>query len=273
MLTVVAVLAVVVGFVGCSPKTQSSISFGSDSSFLTGNVPAVAAGACTDSDGGRNYNVKGQTIGFNTVGITISPWDSCRTNRELIEYHCGTAGKVFSKGYTCPYGCDVIYGQTTGDTINNGRCKPAPTPVCGNNVKEGTEQCDTGASNGIVCSPAYGSTCSYCSSSCTTVTVNGARCGDNAINGPEECDDGNVNNNDGCSSTCLTEPASPCVDTDGGNVPSVQGHTWGYNSSNQFVNESDWCRTNTLLVEYICSGGYVQQSGGVCISTCTGGTC
>jgi len=50
----------------------------------------------------------------------------------------------------------------------------ATLPVCGNGVIESGEECDDGANNGVVCSPAAGSSCSYCNNSCETVVVQGA---------------------------------------------------------------------------------------------------
>jgi len=74
--------------------------------------------------------------------------------------------------------------------------------VCGDGTTAGSEQCDAGALNNVVCAPGYGSSCSYCSSSCTNVILDGGRCGDTTVNGPEECDDGNVLNTDSCLATC-----------------------------------------------------------------------
>ncbi len=62
-------------------------------------------------------------------------------------------------------------------------------PVCGNNILDSGEQCDYGTNNGKVCSPLYGSSCTYCSSTCKLVTLTGGSCGDgtcSAING-ETC--------------------------------------------------------------------------------------
>ncbi len=49
-----------------------------------------------------------------------------------------------------------------------------PAYTCGNAVREGPEECDTGASNGQACTPPQGGTCSYCSSSCENVTLHGS---------------------------------------------------------------------------------------------------
>ena len=45
--------------------------------------------------------------------------------------------------------------------------------VCGNLIIEAGEECDDGSSNGDICSPAAGSSCSYCSDACATVVVQG----------------------------------------------------------------------------------------------------
>ncbi|MEP7123021.1 MAG: DUF4215 domain-containing protein, partial [Byssovorax sp.] len=57
---------------------------------------------------------------------------------------------------------------------------------CGNGIKEGSEQCDGGAT---------------CAADCTLIPV----CGDSIISGLETCDDGNTVSGDGCSSTCKVE--------------------------------------------------------------------
>ena len=53
-----------------------------------------------------------------------------------------------------------------------------------------------GLSNGNVCNPLYGSSCTYCSIACKSITLNGPNCGDgtcNVINGetcstcPQDC--------------------------------------------------------------------------------------
>jgi len=43
---------------------------------------------------------------------------------------------------------------------------------------------------------------------CNTSDVSNASCGNNTVETTEECDDGNTTNGDGCSSTCLWEPAT-----------------------------------------------------------------
>jgi cysteine-rich repeat protein len=97
---------------------------------LIGGVSAL----CTDTDGGKNYNVKG-TITYNYYKYT----DYCSGNY-VREYYC-SYGRPYITSSSCAYGC------------NNGACKPKPISVCGNNVLETGEQCDDGNSvNGDGCS-------------------------------------------------------------------------------------------------------------------------
>ncbi len=76
----------------------------------------------------------------------------------------------------------------------NGQCKES---ICGNGVKEGSEQCDDG---NLVNGDGCNSICKI------------EYCGDGIVqNGlGEQCDDGNTNNGDGCNSICKIE----CKDKD-----------------------------------------------------------
>jgi hypothetical protein len=60
-------------------------------------------------------------------------------------------------------------------------------PVCGNSKIETGEECDNGLLNGQPCNPLYGSSCTYCSASCKSITINGPSCGDGQCNGNENC--------------------------------------------------------------------------------------
>jgi len=58
--------------------------------------------------------------------------------------------------------------------------------LCGNGIKEGSEECDGGAN---------------CQADCLITPV----CGDGIKSTSEQCDDGNTMSGDGCSATCTTE--------------------------------------------------------------------
>lgn len=150
---------------------------------------------CFDADGGINYNspayVSYQGMRF---------WDKCNYKGELTEYYCAKiypwSSYTYKQSilYKCPYGCI------------DGYCK-SPSVICGDEKKMGNEECDLGnATNGQVCMPAYGSSCTYCSKTCKIMTVKGGYCGDGILTTPqEECDDGNIVSGDGCDATCKVE--------------------------------------------------------------------
>jgi hypothetical protein len=59
---------------------------------------------------------------------------------------------------------------------------------CGDGIiNQANETCDNGVLNGNVCSPLYGSSCTYCSTQCKNVTLTGPYCGDSTCNGAETC--------------------------------------------------------------------------------------
>lgn len=65
------------------------------------------------------------------------------------------------------------------------------------------ETCDNGANNTQVCTANYGSSCTYCSSNCQTLIVQGASCGDGTCNsGNEDCST--------CSSDCACSSGYTC---------------------------------------------------------------
>ena len=74
-----------------------------------------------------------------------------------------------------------------------------PGTMCGNSILEVGEQCDNGANNADT-------------KACTLACANNA-CGDGKMYiGVEQCDDGNIQNGDGCSSTCAAEGGATCGD-------------------------------------------------------------
>jgi fibro-slime domain-containing protein len=101
----------------------------------------------------------------------------------------------------------------TGDCAGDHRIWPAPpvvapTPVCGDGVVAGAEECDDGNTNsGDGCSPLcrLEPSCPASGGPCLTT------CGDDIVAGSEECDDGNLVDGDGCSKNCKIEAGYSCT--------------------------------------------------------------
>ena len=155
---------------------------------------------------------------------------------------------------------------------------------CGDSVTQNpndaqvAEQCDVGASNGIACTPGYGSSCVYCDSSCGNVNLTGPFCGDQIVNGQEACEVGDQiadPEHYSCNAqTCILDYVPYCGD---GNVD--QGEFCD-DSNNQ---DGDGC-TNTCIIE-ICGDGIDnngnneacddgnQVNDDACSNTCTANVC
>jgi len=132
---------------------------------------------------------------------------SCSSNGACDDSNAGTIDTCSNAG-TCSSACvhTAITSCTNGDgycpsgcsLFNDNNC-PA---TCGNGHTEGSEACDNGDNNGTACTPVYGSSCTYCSSNCNSVTLTGHYCGDGNLdlaNG-EECEGTNLN-----SATCISQ--------------------------------------------------------------------
>ncbi|MEM5812461.1 MAG: hypothetical protein QW286_01965, partial [Candidatus Aenigmatarchaeota archaeon] len=66
---------------------------------------------CNDSDGGKDYYVKGTTYGVLYTTASLENYyktytDNCSPETgSLIEYYCSNNGYVFNEWYKCPNGC------------------------------------------------------------------------------------------------------------------------------------------------------------------------
>lgn len=98
---------------------------------------------CTDSDGGKNYNVKG-TIEGPKLTTGEKPVDYCVSYSEggntLVEYQCLNGG-LSSESYVCPYGCKD--GACVEQRIN--------ISFCGDGRISPGEECDGTLLNGMIC--------------------------------------------------------------------------------------------------------------------------
>jgi hypothetical protein len=80
--------------------------------------PPPTSGKCEDSDGGRNYWVKG-TVNTKSVNNIV---DSCSGNT-VIENSCSSVQTISTEYYTCPDGCKdgacILLGDITDDGCVN----------------------------------------------------------------------------------------------------------------------------------------------------------
>ncbi len=65
-----------------------------------GELAALAGNSCADSDGGKSYDIKGNTNTNNGVY-----WDSCQNSETLKEYYCNGSYSTYFL-YTCPNACN-----------------------------------------------------------------------------------------------------------------------------------------------------------------------
>ncbi|HLD37452.1 MAG TPA: hypothetical protein VJA86_02605, partial [Candidatus Nanoarchaeia archaeon] len=237
---------------------------------------------CTDSDGGKNYDVK---------GTANDKWgertDSCQNEKQITEYYCQDDGTgklaVWTIGAVdCPYGC------------SDGACLPAPTPVCGNNICDNEAEktsCSQDCTSLIKCSQnsecGQATTTKSCGSKIMPVVKSGQPQFDSSYacksesscycqspgtyNSVCQCSFGESCNpcQYGCKEgECIsgTDSNAQCTDSDGIDY---------YNQGKACIDSScqaDMCVGNTLL-EYGCENNNLLTYNYWCPSSCQNGAC
>jgi fibro-slime domain-containing protein len=137
--------------------------------------------------------------------------DMNNTNGDGCSSTCALESKAVAgaEGWNC-----------TTATQANGCVGPTTcaTTMCGNKIKEGSEQCDD--MNNVMgdgCSPfcRLEPVCPPGGGACATACGDGLIVAADKVPGPnqQQCDDGNTISGDGCSSDCKIEPGYECKDT------------------------------------------------------------
>jgi large repetitive protein len=158
-------------------------------------------------------------------------------------------------------------GSTTPDT-SGGDTSGVTNPVCGNSVREGSEECDDGdsiqtngcrndctlpfcgdnlVSVGEECDPP---TVGFCDNICRLVPT--SMCGNNIVDDGEACDDGNTASGDGCRANCTAEECGDGIQDVG------EACDDGASNSDTAANA---CRTDCQMPS--CGDG-VQDNGEAC---------
>ena len=110
---------------------------------------------CTDSDGGKNYYVKGTTRGLSEFGNPLTGNDQCFTETSgeyiagvtLLERYCGDGEIVMNDYYNCSEGCENgACKGTPPDTETQTGQQTASAYTCANPPTFGAE-CERGAAN------------------------------------------------------------------------------------------------------------------------------
>jgi len=255
---------------------------------------------CTDSDGGKIYEVKG------TAKDTWGEYtDYCSNERQITEYYCQDSGGgrgpvIWSIGAVdCIYGC------------KDGACLPEPTPVCGDKICQGDSEkascpqdCSVKCSQGSDCgqSSLY-KTCDYAgmpssaklpgvSYACTIDTRYNcenpgtfeSRCVDVVGASCSPCQSGCQNGNCLSGATSEAPQIGPCNDYDGLNYylkSYVEYHDNKIYDTCRVINsENDYhdineCSENCYVLEASCSEfGTPRTQAWKCPSnTCKDGAC
>ena len=163
----------------------------------------------------------------------------------------GCTNGMIDPGYTC-----TIMRRTPPEAGLGGVC----TPVCGDSLLVGIENCDdgntlSGDGCGPMCQPETGWRCTGMGpGSCQPI------CGDSRLLGDEMCDDGDVDSGDGCSSSCMIESGFACSPPTG-NLPSVCTVGCG----NGEIAGQETCDDMNLMSGDGCSATCQLETGFVCV--------
>ncbi len=135
-----------------------------------------------------------------------------------------------------------------------------PEPkVCGDDTVDNpndagvVEECDDGIENtNVPCTASYGSSCTYCDTSCVERTILGGGCGNGRTEGDEQCDDGNQVNEDACRNDCTLPYCGDNIIDSGEDCDSEQ------------LGECEACNNCQCVVgiDPGCNGGYNNNLDG-----------
>ncbi|MBI4009956.1 MAG: LamG domain-containing protein [Candidatus Aenigmarchaeota archaeon] len=242
-----------------------------------GKCLEASKASCTDSDGGRNYNVKGSTKLTDGSGLD----DDCRRNYvngvltntgELLEAVClddGSDDKYIT--YNCPNGCSngVCICPLNQCPAPPENCYYAPQndsngcPICGKLVCE--YSCDklleSQASYFDLCkAQGYDKVCF----NKNTQVYQG--CGKSNYN---DCTINNVNAAQNVWCNALTE--TKCVDSDGGRNYNIAGSV--SSTAPGYVPVKDYCAGNNVIEYYCNADGTPGSEWYNCPNGCSDGAC
>ncbi len=233
----------------------SCVDFDNTTEYRDGKNPFVASYVTYTYD----YTVRGVT-----KRNSINYPDMCHTTPGYVkEYFCNPAGKTYSiRNLKC--------NSPSNGTCRNGACMV--NSICGNDVIEGTEQCDTTNLAGATCpagttgTPTCTASCTLDISSCVPTPV----CGNGIIEGTEQCDTtnlagatcpaGTINGTAFCTASC-TLNTSECV------APCTEGKYAAADGTCKYYCVGSWVSGGNNR----CEGAY--NAFGICTDTAPANCC
>lgn len=232
---------------------------------ITAITTADTAGKCVDTDGGKNYYVKGHITGLEVDGTTVSTsYDYCSNSPEyqtaynLVELYCN-GDYVYADFYTCPNGCkDGICKEDTRKKCDVGehRCEKDSS----GRYTGWSQACygdDGGWTNDMQCDNGCNRLTGLCNPKGEHVSV----CGDGV------CENEETDYN--CPEDCRA--VTGCTDSDGGVEIYVKGEVTVRHGSGT-LHSYDSCSGNRIR-ETSCDGDEQHIDYLDCPYGCEDGAC
>ena len=225
------------------PTLVGTMPFGNTHTILPSST------VCTDTDGGKIYDVKGTV----TAGVNIMT-DACKDNFDLWENYCvGTSG-FGTDVYTCPNGC------------SNGACISGTNTTTPGYIIQGSD-------SSVIVPVNYNGAGTQCviaglSTNCTGTAVFS---GSDSIG---TCVIGNTGYNVFSKAYC-PDTSQACTDSDGGKDYYAKGFVTLKNDSLKNGTDSrydDFCE-GPVLWEYSCQKNIVTTDAYTCPNGCNDGAC
>jgi len=245
--------------------------------------------ACSDTDAGYDYYVKGSVTSSNGQ----SQSDTCGSGPgyNMIESICDEHGEVRGYPYMCPDGCEdgacISNENASVKCYNDNDCGMSSTvKYCNSNnyscALTSSYICNYPKTTSSYCASGGGGGCGYCPNGC----INGDCAKNNLPDNMEDC----LNNPDYYwdqeTDMCYKgfynlNIKSSCSDPDGGRNYYLYAHTYAFRSSYYDQKDkrirtggADACISNKQLLENYCSNeGFIQTEYIDCPNGCKENRC
>ena len=236
----------------------------------SGGIPPSNDSYCTDSDGGKDYYIRGTTNDSHGSRLTDYCTNSASTSL-LIEGYCNVVSSSYSiesyESYACPNGCSEgvcindssVIPSNQSCTDSDGGANPYQAGhVYGINPEGKNYILNDTCNNSSDGEWIYERTC--VGSPLKVASYTTPLC-------PYGCKDGACMNASSTDRNISNTPTRSCVDSDGGKDYYVAGTTYIPNPY------SDLCLDNKTLRENYCEGTYPASINYICPNECSRNAC